>query len=275
MENEVHSYWFDRAKKLKNLLEPYCLSVDEINIFSDTLPNIFIQIEPNVIHDNENYLIENHLKYHTIITYNQRILDSCPNARKYIYGTTWIDKEIYNNVDISRKEFAISHLSGSKLIPNAIGHRFRQIIHYNQEPLKTYPITFYRSTRQQPELPDFGNNPLIHDSKVVLFETYQFVIVIENSKQTNYFTEKLMDCLLMKTIPIYYGCPNISDFFDTTGWIIINSVESENAFYELHSKLYLLCQDRNYYHKFLNIIEKNHITAQKYADLYINLNNAI
>ena len=275
MQNEIHSEWFDITKKIENIPEPYCLLVDRLNIFSDKLPNIYIQVEPNSIYNNENYIIENHCKYHTIFTFNQRILDICPNARKYIYGTTWMDKEVYDNIDITKKQFFVSHLTGSKLWPNAPGHRLRQIIHNNQEILKSYPITFYRSFHP-PQLQDYGNNPIlssVHKEKAILFETYQFAIVIENSRQTNYFTEKLMDCLLMKTIPIYYGCPNIAEFFDTTGWIFIES-ETINVLEELNSKLYLLCQDENYYYNYLNIIEKNHITAKKYTDIYVNLNAA-
>jgi hypothetical protein len=277
MENEVHSYSLDHTKIIENIPLPYCLLVDTLNVFSEKLPNIYVQLEPNAIYNNEDYLLENQGKYHTILTFNQRILDSCPNARKYIYGTTWMEKYMYDNVDISKKQFAISHMSGTKVWPNAPGHILRQIIHNNQEILTSYPITFYRSFHP-PQLHDYGNNPILspdHKDKVILFETYQFAIVIENSKQTNYFTEKLMDCLLMKTIPIYYGCPNISDFFDTTGWIIINTIQGENILYELDSKLYLLCQDKHYYNNHFNIIEKNHVIAQKYTDIYINLSNSI
>jgi hypothetical protein len=65
-------------------------------------------------------------------------------------------------------------------------------------------------------------------SKIEIFETYMFSIVIENSRQIHYFTEKIIDCLLTKTIPIYYGCPNISDYFDTSGWIILETRDGQN-----------------------------------------------
>jgi hypothetical protein len=42
---------------------------------------------------------------------------------------------------------------------------------------------------------------------------------VESSSETEIFTERLIDCLVTKTIPIYWGCPNISDFFDTSYWI--------------------------------------------------------
>jgi len=36
------------------------------------------------------------------------------------------------------------------------------------------------------------------------------------------FTEKLTDCFMAGTIPIYYGMENIGDIFDIDGIIILN-----------------------------------------------------
>jgi hypothetical protein len=66
----------------------------------------------------------------------------------------------------------------------------------------------------------------------------------------------------MKTIPIYWGCPNVSEFFDTTGWIIF---EDER---DLLNKISYL--DENHYAKHLDIVEKNFKEALKYADFYKN-----
>ena len=42
---------------------------------------------------------------------------------------------------------------------------------------------------------------------------YKYHIVIENSSEPYYWTEKLGDCFLAKTFPFYYGCKNVDDFF--------------------------------------------------------------
>jgi hypothetical protein len=44
-------------------------------------------------------------------------------------------------------------------------------------------------------------------------KNYKYSICIENCRKKNYFTEKFTDALLCWTIPIYYGCSNISNFF--------------------------------------------------------------
>ena len=43
---------------------------------------------------------------------------------------------------------------------------------------------------------------------------YEFSIAIENCSEGDYFTEKLTDCILLDTTPIYYGCPKIDRFFN-------------------------------------------------------------
>tara|TARA_B100000787_G_scaffold36434_1_gene25563 strand:+ start:11542 stop:12483 length:942 start_codon:yes stop_codon:yes gene_type:complete len=44
-------------------------------------------------------------------------------------------------------------------------------------------------------------------------ENYSYSIAIENVCMKNYFSEKFTDCILAWTIPIYYGCPNINEYF--------------------------------------------------------------
>lgn len=48
---------------------------------------------------------------------------------------------------------------------------------------------------------------------------YCFSIVLENATYPNMFTEKITDCFMTGTIPIYYGISNIGDFFDNNGII--------------------------------------------------------
>ena len=236
-----------------------------MHTFSNHLPTIYIQIEPESILPSEQYLIENSHKYHTIFTFNQNVFEKCHNAKKYVHGTKWIEPD---NIDISKKQFKISSLSGSKTMGNCKGHVLRQVFYHHQHLFHDFPITWYRSKFQIPHLIDYGNNPFI-SNKRELFDEYQFALVIENSKQTNYFTEKIMDCLLLKTIPIYWGCPNIAEFFDTTGWIVLETESIE----EFQEKLRILTTD--HYSKYSDIVEKNYEKSKTYMDLIKNINNAV
>ncbi len=51
---------------------------------------------------------------------------------------------------------------------------------------------------------------------------YQYSIAIENSAIPGYFTEKLFECYLTYTMPIYYGCPDIGRYFDERSLLVID-----------------------------------------------------
>jgi hypothetical protein len=227
--------------------------------------------EPQSILRIEDSVLVNYHKYDLIITYNDVVLNTCKNARLcLIPAATWIKKEIYLNIDITKKIFKISTVVGFKLMTE--GHHFRQLVYYNQSLFKIkYPLVIYRSSAGR-VFPEENNNPLLGDNKFPLFETFQFSLVIESCSEKNYFTEKLIDCLITKTIPIYYGCPNISDFFDTEGWIILTSTSTTERIKELETKLSLLNTD--YYARHLSTVNKNYnICCEKYSGFKININS--
>lgn len=268
-ETRIHSYWFRPPTPITYLPEPAIIIVDDDTIqLSDARACVYLQCEPRIIQNHISYMLQNASRFHTIMTYDHDILVCCPHARFYIAAQTWIPLEYYQQVDVSLKEYKISTLAGSKCINQSEGHLFRQAIHYRQHELSHAPITFFRSSVQQPHLPDLGNNPFLVSSKECLFHTFQFAIIIENTTQRNYFSEKLIDCLITKTIPLYYGGGNIHQFFNTTGWIILStSVE------ELSSCLSTLHPD--YYSSYQEVIEENYQKAVAYSDFYRNLNQSI
>jgi len=57
---------------------------------------------------------------------------------------------------------------------------------------------------------------------------YSYSIAIENSSQEGYWTEKIADCFLAWTIPIYWGCPNIFEFFPEDSYYNINISRPED-----------------------------------------------
>ena len=61
---------------------------------------------------------------------------------------------------------------------------------------------FGRATENPLELKSEGTNP------------YMFQIAIENAQRRFYFADKINDCFVTGTVPIYWGAPNIGDFFD-------------------------------------------------------------
>ena len=60
-----------------------------------------------------------------------------------------------------------------------------------------------------------GYNPI--ESKFEALAPYRYSIIVESGRFDYYFTEKLIDCLSVGTIPIYWGCPSIWEFFSLSG----------------------------------------------------------
>ena len=262
---KIVSQW--NWKRPGGLLKP---SVDTTMLFDvpGVLPEhtrrILVLIEPEAMYHLRDYAIQHANMYAYILTYDEEVLKSCSNARFYVYGTTWTYRHEWEAMNTSAKQFAVSCVVGSKRVTD--GHVFRQEL-YRKQHKCPIPNTFF--VGQSASLPRPRENPDLGERKNALFATFQYSFVIENSRQANYFTEKLCDCLITKTIPIYYGCPNIAKFFDTTGWIILDTPNPATAF----NKLAALTP--THYAEHLAVIEKNFETVQQYLDVDENLNRAL
>lgn len=67
------------------------------------------------------------------------------------------------------------------------------------------------------ELYGRGINPI--DDKWEVLKKAKYAIAYENFKNDYYWTEKLIDCYLSYTMPIYYGCNSIDNFFPKNSFI--------------------------------------------------------
>lgn len=63
----------------------------------------------------------------------------------------------------------------------------------------------------------------------VALRDYRFSVVIENCRADYYFSEKLIDCISQGTVPIYWGCPSIANFFAPQGMILWQDLEELQA----------------------------------------------
>jgi hypothetical protein len=58
---------------------------------------------------------------------------------------------------------------------------------------------------------------------------FRFHVVLENDSVAHYFSEKLTDCFLAQTYPIYYGCPNVAQYFPQNGFSAIDIHQPDQA----------------------------------------------
>jgi hypothetical protein len=57
----------------------------------------------------------------------------------------------------------------------------------------------------------------------------RYAIAVENHCGDNYWTEKIADCWLSETLPFYYGCPNLEDYFPADSFIRIDLDDFNSA----------------------------------------------
>ena len=75
----------------------------------------------------------------------------------------------------------------------------------------------------------YGRGFRSFDDKWDVLRPYKYHIVIENTSQRYYWTEKISDCLLAETFPFYYGCTNLSDYFPAEAFLPIDVRQPEQA----------------------------------------------
>jgi hypothetical protein len=53
------------------------------------------------------------------------------------------------------------------------------------------------------------------ENKFDILKKYKYSIALENNIVADYFTEKINECYLADCMPVYYGCPNIIEYYDS------------------------------------------------------------
>lgn len=64
---------------------------------------------------------------------------------------------------------------------------------------------------------------------------YRYSLAVENHSTPHYWTEKVIDCFLAGTMPIYFGAQNISDYFPAESfvWLDIDDPDSPRRVQEI------------------------------------------
>ena len=74
----------------------------------------------------------------------------------------------------------------------------------------------------------FGRGRKEIDRKIQGLADYRFSFCMENHVTDLYYTEKLLDCFLTGTIPIFYGSRSIGNVFDSNGIIWLEDILKGN-----------------------------------------------
>ena len=126
-------------------------------------------------------------------------------------NNNYLEEMLFTPIPEKKKKCSIV-LSAKQMIE---GHKKRIIF---AEELK-------RKFKNEIDIFGFGFKPI--DNKKDAIDPSYYSIALENSTINNWWTEKIADVFLGYTCPIYYGCSNITDFFDKSSLIEIdiNNIE--------------------------------------------------
>jgi len=246
----------DKLQHLSNL--DFSLFVETPPQSQDELSdiNIISFQEPNEYFGLHDWVIQNKELFDIILTQSDKVLNNCDNAFYQPFGHTWLKPDQYNKEH--DKKFQLSHLCGK--LNKTYGHSLRHETLSRKNEF-SIPLNFYDV---------YGDRNNIDDARLgkeFVFGDSQFGIVIENTSYRGYFTEKILDCFLLKTIPVYWGCSNIGDYFDIDGIITFNNVD--DLIYKTNQL------NESYYEDRKEIINKNWKLASEYVNYEQNIVNTI
>ena len=163
-------------------------------------------LEPSVIHARHlRALRRSHGRFFRVLSYNDDLLAAIPNGIFLTFGTTWVPQ--WRDLDVSKTRM-VSLIASAKRSQE--GHELR---HATVEWAQGAGL----------DVDVMGRGYMPFERKAEGLASYRFSVVIENTRERNYFSEKLLDAVLCETVPIYWGCPNIGDFMDTDGMILCES----------------------------------------------------
>lgn len=174
----------------------------------------------------------NYLKGHNLYMYKglsqyDKVFSVIKNAKNVIEGQAFLgwfqNKYSYDDwtkLSLPKKNKEISCISSNHRATS--GHRLRyDFVEYLKKEINS--IDF------------FGRGYKNLEDKHEGLREYKYSIAIENGVFKNYFSEKIMDCFLNYTVPIYYGCTNISEFFPENSYILIDIKNKEKAKEEIEN----------------------------------------
>mgnify|MGYP003626577371 CR=1 FL=1 len=252
--------------------------------------NIIILNEPNEIFGLVDWTIQNKRAFDVILTQWDQAHKNCNNALLFVHGETNLDRKYIQSFSDENEHhnyervFEVTFLSG--ILELLEGHKLRHRVLALDEKI-TIPHKWFKtlddfdSRGQRPgyfeeKITKYGNPIEGEGKKQVWDRNTMFHVAIESKNEINYFADKILDCFATKTLPIYYGASNISDFgYDENGII---RFKDEKELLNILNNL----TEEDYYSR-IEAIENNYKAVQengfffprleKYLDQLIELNN--
>lgn len=264
-EIEDCDYWFVFNFLNKNVEYTFC-SRDNI-----------ILIAPEPEHVQKYY--RSYLKQFSKVITNQKHLVHSNKIYSQT-GAPWFVNKTYDelsSIKTVKKTKKISIVSSNKI--------------FTKQHKKRYDFAIALKKYFKDKIDLFGRGINSFDDKWDVLAPYEFSIVIENGQYFDYFTEKLTDAYLALSYPIYNGCLNVNEYFNSDSYTLldidnmnkaiftIENIISDSTFYGKHLNSIIESRDKslvnyNLFNLIISIIETNNSTLCKDKE-YVSLKNNI
>ena len=196
-------------------------------------------LEPRALKPQPYEAIQRHNdKFDLVITHDENLVKKYNNCLYIQQAECRVEPE---NWGIHKKTKKTSLIAANKKILE--GHRFR------------YEVAEKLHRKHDFDLWGGAFNKRF-EKKIDALKDYMFSITIHNTIENNFFTDGIVDCFAVGTIPIFRGCPNIGNFFDKNGIISFTTIE------ELDIILSNLSEED--YYKRLDSVKRNYEIAKKF-----------
>jgi hypothetical protein len=155
-------------------------------------------IIPDAIREFKTHYKEISKSYECVFTHYKELYDLAPNFVYLPPHGYWIEKP-----QIYPKSKIVSLVSSTKRF--GPGHDFR--------------LNWVDRLKNAIDI--FGRDLNTMVKKEEALCDYMFSVTIENDQYETYWTEKILDCFTAGTVPIYHGAPDIKNYFNMNGIIIL------------------------------------------------------
>ena len=198
-------------------------------------------VEPEAVHRrNMIWLRLLWWRFFAVLTCNPPLIAAIPNCHRFVFGSTWIPD--WRAVDTTKSRM-LSLIASQKRT-------------YEGHKLRHRTVDWIRANDIEADILGRGYAPFERKSDGLA--PYRYSVIIENVRELSYITEKLIDCLLCDTVPIYWGAPDIGDIFETRGMMVCASLEDIQAAIRSVSEAD--------YQSRLEFVAKNREKASRYTD---------
>lgn len=187
--------------------------------------NVWVLMQEPYVPGTFDWMMENHKQYARVFTHHP---PSVCDRGKYVRcqpAVSWHVKRSYDELktmDVMNKDKELSWITSNLAVFQ--GHKARMDF-----------LEYLKSRNLRMDLYGRGLNYI--EDKWDGLAPYRYSLAIENSSGPDYWTEKIADCFLSWTVPIYYGCANLEDYFPADSFIRIDITRPEEAYDTIMSTL--------------------------------------